>query len=403
VFFEPSKRPAWQIFGAYGLNYILTSAAYLIWNIPVVTMICSIVTDLLILLLYEGTLRRYLAAIAFIWAFQFSTESLVYVCILQSPLKMTTYGTYAPVLSHVILTLVNYMTAVLVNQLKSIRKQLLPGIFQVVSSLIVSGISFYFAFVILTTDNFSKTTCILCIAGVLTINVLMVTLYDSLAASYVRNMELALGEQEKAYYQHQCELMMTAQNEITAFRHDIRNHLTVLSDIAKHHNDEETLNYIDDLIKETHFRGNYSKSGNLPIDSIINYKLRTAEEQNIAVTVEVAVPEQLTIETADIVTVLGNLLDNALDALQKTEKRELLLKAIYTKGRLMLTVRNSYNGDVHYQNGNILTTKGTGHGYGLHNIQNTLNKYNGALRIDYNLTYFTVNIMLYVPENTMQN
>lgn len=402
VFFEKFRCPTWQIIGAYGLHFVLNSVAYLILNIPLITMLCSMGTYYLILLLYDGKFWKQIAAFAFVCAFQILTDALCYICSMYLPLEMTKPLDYPPAISHVLYALFNYIAALLVNQLKSIRKQVLPGMFQVISSVIVCGISFYLTIVIWGIENISQSTRILCISGILVINILMFTLYDFLAASYIRNMQLALHEQEKAYYQHQCELMLTSQNEMSAFRHDIRNHLTVLTDLIAKHNDTEVLHYLDTLIKETHFRGNYSKSGNVSIDSIINYKLRYAEEQNISVSAEIAVPDQLAIDTADIATILGNLLDNALDALQQAKQRELQLKIIYTKGRLIIFTHNSYNGKVLYQNGHLQSIKGSGHGFGLRNVQSALEKYNGSISVRHDMSYFTVNAMLYMPESTMQ-
>lgn len=61
----------------------------------------------------------------------------------------------------------------------------------------------------------------------------------------------------------------------------------------------------------------YSTSGNTIIDGLVNYKLQSVASENIKVETEIVVPEQLNIDIADLVTLLGNLLDNALEALKK--------------------------------------------------------------------------------------
>lgn len=53
------------------------------------------------------------------------------------------------------------------------------------------------------------------------------------------------------------------------------------------------------------------------VDSIINYKLRSISDWNVAVTVDIVIPTELPIEIVDLSTILTNLLDNAVQALQK--------------------------------------------------------------------------------------
>jgi len=61
----------------------------------------------------------------------------------------------------------------------------------------------------------------------------------------------------------------------------------------------------------------YSTSGNIVVDSIINYKLRSISDWNVAVTVDIVIPTELPIEIVDLSTILTNLLDNAVQALQR--------------------------------------------------------------------------------------
>ena len=107
----------------------------------------------------------------------------------------------------------------------------------------------------------------------------------------------------------------------------------------------------------------------------------------------------MNIEIVDIVTIIGNLLDNAIQAMLKTkQERILFLKVVFTKGRLIITVRNTFDGKVNYQNGKIITSKKEpDHGYGLKNIEKALERYNGSMRLDHDATLFSVDALLYVP------
>lgn len=106
------------------------------------------------------------------------------------------------------------------------------------------------------------------------------------------------------------------------------------------------------------------------------------------------------IDVSDMVAIIGNLLDNAMEAVCKTETRRICMDVNYKKGRIFIYLENTYDGRINCKNGDILSTKSGGvHGYGLKNIRKTLEKYNGCMDIEYTDTVFSVDILMYIkPE-----
>ena len=124
-----------------------------------------------------------------------------------------------------------------------------------------------------------------------------------------------------------------------------------------------------------------------------------AEKKEIAVSVDC--PENLIISHDSKWTseALFNLLDNAVQALQKTDgKRELKIAMTYRKGMLFIAVKNTYPGKVHYENGEIVTTKEDteSHGYGLKNVESAAEKYDGICQLHHNDVYFDAEVALYL-------
>ena len=124
-----------------------------------------------------------------------------------------------------------------------------------------------------------------------------------------------------------------------------------------------------------------------------------AEKKEIAVSVDC--PENLIISHDSKWTseALFNLLDNAVQALQKTDgKRELKIAMTYRKGMLFVAVKNTYPGKVHYENGEIVTTKEDteSHGYGLKNVESAAEKYDGICQLHHNDVYFDAEVALYL-------
>ncbi len=184
--------------------------------------------------------------------------------------------------------------------------------------------------------------------------------------------------------------------DLRAFRHDIKNNLSVLDSYIIKNQCKEAGEYLHGLIGEISAAADYSDTGNTAFDSIINYKLRKAAENNAEIKVDVSVPRELKTDAA-IVVILGNILDNAVDAVMKTDAGRICLDIEYRKGRLFIYLENTFDGRINSKNGELLTTKsGSGHGYGLKNVCKAIEKYNGCMDIAYNGDVFSVDILLYV-------
>jgi len=233
---------------------------------------------------------------------------------------------------------------------------------------------------------------------------LVVYLYDMLSARYEDRLMSERQAQEKEYYFTQCQLMQESVERMKSVKHDIKLHLTTLNDFATSGNFVEVKKYLDGLVSDIEKNEIYSNTGNIAFDSIINFKLRSAKIDNIQLTVNVAVPPKLGIEIADAVTILGNLLDNALEAVEKTDEKSLKLDIELVKGGLFIKIDNSFDGNAKYMkqsNGEekLASLKsGADHGYGLKNIAQSVEKYNGYIKTSHTDTMFTTGIFLYVSD-----
>ncbi len=110
-------------------------------------------------------------------------------------------------------------------------------------------------------------------------------------------------------------------------------------------------------------------------------------------------PKDLQIPAFDMATILGNLLDNAIDALEAIEgKRMVSVKIKLSRGQFIIKVSNTFNGIVIERANNLITKKEDdgNHGLGIKNIKKVLEKYNGSMDIEYNATTFTSILLMYV-------
>jgi len=225
-------------------------------------------------------------------------------------------------------------------------------------------------------------------------------LYNTLSKVVEDTLKSALHSKEKEYYFAQCRLMQESMEKVRAIRHDMKNHLAALKDYTVG-NDAAT-EYLNDLLGEIEESETYSNTGNIAFDSIINFKLKNAKADNIALDLSVAVPSKMNVDVADIVTIFGNLLDNALEAVAKTSERIIKLDIEFGKGGLFAKVDNSFNGELKYLHGQAGAKRfaslkgGNEHGYGLSNIRNSVEKYDGYMKTTHTENVFSTVVFLYV-------
>lgn len=114
---------------------------------------------------------------------------------------------------------------------------------------------------------------------------------------------------------------------------------------------------------------------------------------------DISIPGELNISSFDIAVILGNLIDNAITGVKTIQAgRWIDIKIKYTKGRLIMTISNTFDGIILQNKGVMMTRKQDkkNHGLGLRSVATTIGKYNGAMSTHYTKDQFTVKILMYV-------
>ena len=235
------------------------------------------------------------------------------------------------------------------------------------------------------------------------INIFSLYFLNTISKAYEDKLKSALHTQEKEYYFSQCQLMQESAEQVKSIRHDMKLHLSTVKGYSSKIKADEITDYVSGLLGDIGESEVYSDTGNIAFDSIINFKLKNAVNDNIKPDINVLVPPSINIEVADVVTILGNLLDNALDAVAKVEDKRIKLNVKLNKGNLVIKTENTFDGEVRYAKGKngaektIITRKEAGdHGHGLNNIRKSVEKYDGHVDISHDGNIFSVSVLLYV-------
>ncbi len=247
--------------------------------------------------------------------------------------------------------------------------------------------------------------------GLLITNFLMLYLYNLLLHSMLRQYETERLKTQFQVYANQLRVILKGEEKIKALRHDMKHHLNELMLLANKHDTAEIQEYIEQMKLFLQNPDEMVASGNLEIDSVLNYILRKAEKKLKTVDIKVMLPEKVQ-HSFDLNVLLGNLLENAIEASEKTENKYLSVHIALKRGVLKIKIENSFESSCILQEkrqGKDIVLKTTKpftdqHGIGLKNVKKIVKKYNGTMSVTTQNGIFSVNLILYMEdlENGMQ-
>ena len=202
-----------------------------------------------------------------------------------------------------------------------------------------------------------------------------------------------LGMEKKRY-----DELRLYMDETRTLRHDFRQHMRVITELAAEERYGELKNYINqfsDIVK----KGYTPFCRNMAVDAVASHYAALADNKNIRIDWDLRLPEVLPIPETDFCALLGNLLENALNATEKVaeERRRVdVVCSMITENMLGLTVDNPYTGKIRFDQDHLPVSREPGHGIGMLSIASTVQRYNGTLDIKTKDGIFSVSIMLYL-------
>ncbi len=297
---------------------------------------------------------------------------------------------------------ISYLTVLLLLRFKSIRKSsaFFPSV--IIGPMLL--ILLLIVFMIFDSELMSSLSMITVILVLLVSSLSGLFYYNKLSKLYEEKLNLALQAQEREYYLAQCQLMQNSVEQVRAIRHDMKSHLATVRGLSKDKKAEEVTTYVDSLLGDIRTSEVYSDTGNIVFDSILNFKLQNAQEDNVRIDLHLFIPNSLTMEITDIATILGNLIDNSLTAISKVSEKWIKIDMEYSRKCLFIQVQNSFDGNVIYSNEETKEIQSSKtaensaseeHGFGLKNIKKAVEKYNGQMDITHADKVFSVTILLY--------
>ncbi|HIS68864.1 MAG TPA: GHKL domain-containing protein [Candidatus Gallacutalibacter stercoravium] len=201
-----------------------------------------------------------------------------------------------------------------------------------------------------------------------------------------------------------CAEVENIYRQMRGWRHDYHNHIQTMKAHLALGQTDELNQYLSTLDTDLNEIDTMLKTGNVMVDAILNSKLSLAKSQGIRTDATAYVPSQLAVTEVDLCVILGNLLDNAIEACQLIEEKKQRFIRVYLgmlKQQLYISVSNSARGQIRRAGKRYLSTKDApSHGYGLARVDRIVERYGGFVRRAHEEGVFATEIMLPIAQET---
>lgn len=239
------------------------------------------------------------------------------------------------------------------------------------------------------------------ILGIVSILLLLATLFVffSFQANAQKERKLLLLQQERdkiktdiTYY----EILEKQNNNLRTYAHDAKKHLSAIKNL---NNNPEIDIYISEMYESLSEYCKVSHSGNHTLDVVIDKYVTECDLNNITFEFDIKNNNLSQVEPYDLVAILGNLLDNALEAAEQSQDKMVSIETDFRNNFSVIIVSNSCDKNPQLSNSELpVTTKNNKqlHGFGLKSIRKTIKKYNGDIAFEYDnkKKIFIVTVML---------
>lgn len=228
-------------------------------------------------------------------------------------------------------------------------------------------------------------------------NIILYLMINQIQKLLKNKYELSLIREKIDSEKSRVEEATVVWNNIRKVRHDLKNHFAILKGKLEEEDMESCKKYLSELNNTVENMGNLIKSGNSIIDYLINSKLSNLN--NVKVLISGYVGNYSDIDEMDLACILGNVLDNAIEAQKKvTAEKRIELHFLQKNTNRVIVCKNTIDESVLNDNSDLKSTKDSTefHGLGHQIVESTVKKYDGMVNYyeDENNTVFCVQIII---------
>lgn len=387
-----------HVFLWYMLFYAVTVAENYFINIPIVNTGTLFFSIFLLTFLYKTVWKKRLLSIVFVFVMMLMTESIVAGVFGYVDAALFGVQEYYSYVGMVCLPIVQFLLVLLFRNINNLRKKIEVPLFYWIVTILLPITTVYLYIQISRQSSISQMDLICCTVVIFVINIFVIFFYDLQIKAFTAREEKKVLETQSQGQEKQLELMTEATESLRRQRHDFRNHLSSLAYYGKEKDWGSMEQYLSDLQIRLPMQQEMIATGNMAFDSVLNYKKQMAREQGIDMRIDIRIPQDIGIASFDITTILANLLDNSLEAVQSLEAKWIAVKIFMKHNRLNIQIDNPYGVAPVKKNGKFVTSKSEKkmHGYGMQNVEAAVERYEGQMNIDMEGQIFSVKITMFL-------
>lgn len=208
--------------------------------------------------------------------------------------------------------------------------------------------------------------------------------------------EIRQEEFQDLVLKRQREEVQSIYQTMRGWRHDYHNHMQSIKACLSMNQVEEAISYLDHLEADLDSINFSVRTGNVGLDAILSSKISIAMEHDISVNFKANVPEKLRVSDVHLCALVGNLMDNAVEACDSVEKEKRFIRiyiGIFRK-QLYISVTNASSFEERRKMTELVSLKQGDHGLGLRRIDRIVEKYHGYVNRNNEPGVFSTEVML---------
>lgn len=361
--------------------FVLTVLYSLLFNLQIAKRIYTTISIQIIVILSEFLFSLLIGALSDLTPEELSSNIIVYMSAVALS-KVTVFAIIKPI----------SMRASHKNAQK-MPKQILIGF--IILPITSFAVMFYMTKSLYIADSLSAKIVGLCISALLVIsNVIIFFLFENILRVKDREQEMTqkalLLESEKQYYADLYEKQSTSDKVM----HDLKHKFYAFRDLMVNDCDKAK-GMVDGLYEELESVQKMKITGKVSVDSLLNTKISQAKQSGIDIKITSFLTDNITVNDIDLCVILGNLLDNSIEAClkdKKSDKKTIYAQMLQDEGRMIIKINNTYE-NIAFE-GKTSKKDKFHHGFGLQNVKELIEKYEGYYLVDKKDNIYSTTVIL---------
>lgn len=384
----------------YAIFNIAIVVVYLKFNIPLLTIVANFIFILLLLsLIYDDTFKRKAIVTILIIFFLLISDILLFMIFINAINKnILQKNNFFDIYVVFIVNTIRYLFVLIVINFYKIRiEKNIPLIFSLPIALtaVISMVITINMFLVINGNNYKF--IYINITLIFIVCIVSIYIFNKMVNVMSENARQKILIKQSEYYEKKIEADRKNINDTRKIKHDMKNHMYAIKNMAKNNMSKDIITYTNDILGKIEGEKVYINTGNYLIDGILNVKFEEIKNQGIDFKYDVKIPEGIKLPEFEVITILGNLLDNAIEGVKSIkDNRYIEVFISYKDSNLLIKIVNTFDGLVIKDNKGFVSRKGEKayHGIGLENVREQVEKSNGYMNIDTGNCIFTVDLFI---------